>query len=118
MAASDERLVVHDLLAEWREGARAGLEARFRRAREEGDLADDSDPARLARYVLTVSNGLAVQAASGVAPKVLRGVVEEALSTRRRSQHGAQRRVQQEQVGGPALGQAAGRRAGQAAGGR
>ncbi|MCD4523677.1 TetR/AcrR family transcriptional regulator [Nocardioides sp. cx-173] len=81
LAASDEGLVVHDLLAEWRDGARAGLEARFRRAREEGDLADGSDPARLARYILTVSNGLAVQAAGGVAPEELRGVVEEALST-------------------------------------
>jgi AcrR family transcriptional regulator len=79
LAASDDGLVVHDLLAAWRDGARADLEVRFRRALAEGDLPSGAEPAALARYVMTLSFGLAVQAASGVGADELLRVVEEVL---------------------------------------
>ena len=79
LAASDAGAVVHDLLVAWRDGARSDLEFRFRRALAEGDLAKGADPARLARYVMTLSYGLAVQAASGVGADELLGVVDEVL---------------------------------------
>ncbi len=79
LAASDDGVVVHDLLADWRDGVRADLEVRFRVALAEGDLASDADPARLARYVMTLSFGLAVQAAGGVGPDELLKVVDEVL---------------------------------------
>jgi AcrR family transcriptional regulator len=41
------------------------LRKRFVRAVEEGDLPATANPADLARYVTTVSNGIAVQAAGG-----------------------------------------------------
>lgn len=55
------------------------LRKRFERALLEGDLPAGSSPADLARYVATVSNGMAVQAASGASGDELRRVVEIAL---------------------------------------
>jgi AcrR family transcriptional regulator len=52
---------------------------RFERALTEGDLPADSDPADLARYVVTVVRGMAVQAAGGASREELRRVVEIAL---------------------------------------
>jgi AcrR family transcriptional regulator len=52
---------------------------RFERARAEGDLPADSDTAALARYVVTVIQGMAVQAAGGASREELRRVVEMAL---------------------------------------
>ncbi|MGA1835916.1 TetR/AcrR family transcriptional regulator [Herbiconiux sp. 11R-BC] len=52
---------------------------RFARAVEEGDLPVGEDPADLARYVSTVSTGIAVQAASGATRAALHRVVDRAL---------------------------------------
>ncbi|WP_106190630.1 TetR/AcrR family transcriptional regulator [Umezawaea tangerina] len=79
LAASDDGVAVHDLLTAWRDSARAMLEVRFRAALAEGDLTKGADPARLARYVMTLSFGLAVQAAGGAEADELLGVVEEVL---------------------------------------
>jgi hypothetical protein len=56
------------------------LTERLRRAKKEGDLPADADPAALARYLMTVMNGMAVQAVSGATPADLRKVAETALS--------------------------------------
>jgi len=52
---------------------------RFERARADGDLPADAGPADLARYVVTVIRGMAVQAAGGASREELRRVVEIAL---------------------------------------
>jgi AcrR family transcriptional regulator len=52
---------------------------RFERALADGDLPADSDPADLARYVVTVIRGMAVQAAGGASREELLRVVELAL---------------------------------------
>ncbi|MCI0464781.1 MAG: TetR/AcrR family transcriptional regulator [Gemmataceae bacterium] len=57
----------------------AAFRERFERAKAEGDLPADCDPADLARYVATVLQGMAVQAAGGASREQLRGVVEMAL---------------------------------------
>jgi AcrR family transcriptional regulator len=62
-----------------REAATAALVERLERARAEGDLPADSDPAALARFVMTITDGIATQAASGVRPDELRGVADLAL---------------------------------------
>ena len=54
---------------------------RFERARSEGDLPADSDPADLARYVVTVIQGMSVQAAGGASREDLRRIAEMALSS-------------------------------------
>jgi len=55
------------------------LRQRFERAGVDGDLSSDVDYAALARYVVTVLHGMAVQAASGASRDDLRRVVEIAL---------------------------------------
>lgn len=52
---------------------------RLERARAEGDLGPDVDPATLATYVLTIGQGIALQAQMGVTREVLRQVVATAL---------------------------------------
>ena len=52
---------------------------RLKRAKTEGDLPKDADPAALARFVATVTQGMAVQAAGGASRAELRRVAETAL---------------------------------------
>src|SRR5207302_3734304 len=59
-------------LAARREAAETAVRRRFERALADGDLPADSDPADLARYVVTVIRGMAVQAAGGATREVLR----------------------------------------------
>ena len=47
------------------------LRKRFVRAVEEGDLPATANPADLARYVTTVSNGIAVQAAGALVARII-----------------------------------------------
>jgi hypothetical protein len=55
------------------------LRARLDRARREGDLAGDANPANFARYINTIAQGLAVQAAGGASRRRLDRVVDIAL---------------------------------------
>jgi hypothetical protein len=55
------------------------LRRRFERAKEEGDLAMDTNPADLSRYVITISQGMAVQAAGGASRADLQRVVATAM---------------------------------------
>jgi AcrR family transcriptional regulator len=59
--------------------AEAAVRRRFERARADGDLPADADPGDLARYLLTVIRGMAVQATGGAGRKELRRVAELAL---------------------------------------
>jgi AcrR family transcriptional regulator len=61
--------------------AEAALRERFERARAQGDLPADSDPADLARYLVAVIQGIAVQAAGGASCADLQRVAELALRT-------------------------------------
>ncbi len=62
-----------------RDAGEAAVRERFQRALEEGDLPAGSDPADLARYVVTVIRGMAVQAAGGAGEGELRRVALLAL---------------------------------------
>lgn len=68
-----------ETLANWRNDAATMLRERFTRAIDEGHLPADTDPELLARYLMTVGNGIAVQAASGVARETLQAVAELAM---------------------------------------
>jgi AcrR family transcriptional regulator len=52
---------------------------RLKRAKEEGDLPKDADPAALARFIATVTQGMSVQAAAGATRAELRRVADTAL---------------------------------------
>ncbi|MET0452867.1 MAG: TetR/AcrR family transcriptional regulator [Mycobacterium sp.] len=79
LAAGAAGREVRDLLIAWRNEPIAYLRKRFERAVDEGDLPIDADPGVLARYVVTMSNGIAVQAASGASPEELRQVADAAM---------------------------------------
>jgi AcrR family transcriptional regulator len=66
-------------LASRRAAGEAAIRQRFERALAEGDLPPDVCPADLARYVVTVRQGMAVQAAGGAGREELRRVAEMAL---------------------------------------
>ncbi|HWF65313.1 MAG TPA: TetR/AcrR family transcriptional regulator [Rhizomicrobium sp.] len=70
---------IPDELARHRAEKEKALRARLETARKKGELAKEADPASLARYLITVSNGICVQAASGASAKELHEVAELAL---------------------------------------
>lgn len=79
LAAGDSGRNARDALITWREEAISLLRDRFQRAVDEGDLPPAADPGLLARYIMTVSNGIAVQAASGATRDDLQHVADMAL---------------------------------------
>ena len=64
LACGDANESVRRRLAALRTAGETAIRKRFERARAEGDLPADSQPADLARYVATVTQGMAVQAAA------------------------------------------------------
>jgi len=62
-----------------RAAAEVTLRRRLQRAKREGDLAKNADPAGLASYVMTVVRGMAVQSASGASRDQLHRVAQIAL---------------------------------------
>ncbi|MEV0274953.1 TetR/AcrR family transcriptional regulator [Streptomyces sp. NPDC050610] len=79
LAAGSPGLNARDALIAWRNEHTARLRDRFQRAVDEGDLPPDTDPEQLARYLMTVANGIAVQAASGATRDELQQVADLAL---------------------------------------
>ncbi|MFQ6142321.1 TetR/AcrR family transcriptional regulator [Streptomyces seoulensis] len=80
LAAGDSGRVAQDALIAWRDEGRTRLRHRFQRAVDEGDLPPDTDPDLLARYLMTVANGIAVQAAGGATRNELQQVADTALT--------------------------------------
>ncbi len=79
LACSDDALPIRDSLIERRAASEAKLRARLQRAKADGDLLADSCSGQMARYVMTVSNGMAVQAAAGATREQLQEVVDQVL---------------------------------------
>ena len=79
LSAGDAAEPVRRELAAHRQAAVTAITDRLRRAKKERDLPADADPTALARYLMTVVNGMAVQSVSGATPAALRKVVETAL---------------------------------------
>jgi AcrR family transcriptional regulator len=79
LAAGDEAASIREALADQRRLGEDALIHRFERAKREGDLSADVSPTELARYVWTVCQGIAVQAAGGATREQLRRVVKHAM---------------------------------------
>ena len=67
-------------LADRRANVESLLRQRLERAKAEGDLPAEASAADLARYVVTVHQGMSVQAAGGANREQLRRVVQTALA--------------------------------------
>jgi len=79
LACGEEALPVRQSLAGRRAQKEDKLRQRFERAKREGDLPADSCALQLARYVMTVSHGMAVQATDGATRQQLYQVVDQVL---------------------------------------
>jgi AcrR family transcriptional regulator len=78
LACDEETDCIRKELETRRAANQSAIRERLKRAKKDGDLPAD-DPAALARYLATVIEGMAVQAASGASRKELERVAETAL---------------------------------------
>ncbi len=81
LACSDETESIRQELVRRRVAAEADLKARLERARAEGELASGADCAALARFVMTVAQGMAIQAKAGATRADLIAVIDHVLAT-------------------------------------
>jgi AcrR family transcriptional regulator len=79
LACGDSAGSVQKETAARRAASEVALRRRLQRAKREGDLPRNADPAELARYVMTVLQGMAVQGANGAKRDQLRQVARTAL---------------------------------------
>lgn len=79
LACGDGAKAIRDDLILRRNAGEKAVRQRLERAQTEGDLPPDASPADLARYVVTVIQGIAVQAAGGATRNELRRVIQTAL---------------------------------------
>jgi hypothetical protein len=75
LACSEQADPIKQELVGRRVASEAALGRRLEQARAAGDLPADCDPAELARYVMTVAHGMAIQAASGAGRAALYSIV-------------------------------------------
>ena len=80
VAGSDDAEPVRKALAEFRATGRKQLRERLERAKAEGDLPANADPDALAAFVMTVTQGIAVQAKGGMSRDLLQTVADQALA--------------------------------------
>jgi AcrR family transcriptional regulator len=76
LACGDGADTIRRELISRRKQSETALKKRLARAIEDGDLAKESDPADLARYVASVSAGLSIQAANGASRDELLRIVD------------------------------------------
>jgi len=79
LACSEESRPIRQALIDCRRAGEQALTERFKRAKAEGDLGPDDNPAELSRYVWTVCHGLSIEATSGATRAEQRRVVARAL---------------------------------------
>jgi AcrR family transcriptional regulator len=79
LSGGEECEAVKRDLAARRAGGEALIRERLKRAKREGDLPADADPAAIARFITTVLQGMAVQATGGAGRKELRAIADMAL---------------------------------------
>lgn len=79
LVCGEEGEAVSRELAEKRRATETALRQRLKKAVAEGDLPEASDPAELARFVMTLAYGLSVQATSGAKSEELHRVADMAL---------------------------------------
>ena len=79
LACGEESNAVRRELCSRRAAGETAIRERLERAKAEGDLPADAEPAELASYVTTVLHGMSVQAVGGASREKLRSVAERAM---------------------------------------
>ena len=65
LVSSAEAATIRDEMAALRAGGSVQIQARLERARRDGDLPPHADPATLTGFIVSLMNGMSVQAANG-----------------------------------------------------
>jgi AcrR family transcriptional regulator len=78
--AGDHAQCIRDQLSAGRAANEKMIRERLKRAKAEGELPARTDPAALARFISTVMQGMAVQAAGGASRKELEAVAATAMA--------------------------------------
>lgn len=81
LAGSDEAEPIRQALIDFRKDGQRQFRERFEQARRDGDLPETADPDALATFVLTVAQGIAVQAKAGTRRERLLSVAAQAMSS-------------------------------------
>ncbi|AMJ59990.1 TetR/AcrR family transcriptional regulator [Bosea sp. PAMC 26642] len=81
IAASDGAEPIRQALVDFRAAGRERLRERLERAKAEGDLPASASAEALAAFVMTITQGIAVQAKAGLSRDLLHQVVEQALTS-------------------------------------
>lgn len=79
LACGDESSGMRKELATRRSAGEVALRKRLKRAKDEGELPPDAEPADLARFYMAVMHGMSVQASGGASRAALESVAETAL---------------------------------------
>ena len=79
LACGDDAKSVREELIERRAAGEAEIANRLQRAKAEGELPQDVNPADLARFYVTVMRGLGIQAATGATRSAMTRVIELAM---------------------------------------
>ena len=79
LACGDESSAMRKELATRRSAGEVALRKRLKKAKDDGELPTEIDPADLARFYMAVMHGMSVQAAGGASRAALEGVAETAL---------------------------------------
>lgn len=77
--AGEHAQCIRDELNARRATTQKAMRDRLKQAKDDGELPEDADPAALARYFSTVTQGMAIQAAAGASRKELERVADMAL---------------------------------------
>jgi AcrR family transcriptional regulator len=77
--AGEHAQCIRDELNARRAATQKAMRDRLKQAKDDGELPEDADPAALARYFSTVTQGMAIQAAAGASRKELERVADMAL---------------------------------------
>ena len=81
LACSDDSEPIRGELVARRKSTEAALRSRFEMAKDQGELPTYVDCAMLANYVMTINQGMAVQAKAGTPKSALDATIAHVLST-------------------------------------
>jgi AcrR family transcriptional regulator len=80
LVAGPESATIQQDMTALRDGGTAQIEERLQRARRDGDLPSSANTRALTLFLVSVMNGIAVQAAGGKSREALKAVAEIALA--------------------------------------
>ena len=80
LVSSAEAATIRDEMAALRAGGSIQIQARLERASRDGDLPSHADPATLTGFIVSLMNGMAVQASNGLDRAALNRVIDLAMT--------------------------------------